>query len=326
MNVEGGGGLAGGGGLSGGEFGSSIGIGSTIVNEGPLAPNILENTMPLTLNNFNSKGEIIFNPFKGEEASSIIGQAEEVAGKAWEATELFPAAEGRNLLPAQSLLMLVAARTFLPVPLETITVLKPETAQINDIQTGTYLKPEPGLVYTQPQTTPVSAKIPQDEEEAGEKIRITKKSLKSRFLKDGPTLRKRISEVGEAFNMAKIETQISGFGEKVKGFLIARLMRPNPENTSQIVKPNGPDGSYEQTRDEIKARTFNSESEVIDIVLKNNPVKEGVEGELATNEEIAKVTKYKLVKPQLVPALVVQDVKENTIEDLGLSELFPKAA
>lgn len=365
---------------------------TTEARGGVAVSSIGENNMSIP-RNFSTRGEIRFGALEPLSASIVLAEAESIISQAqtnplseegilaeanyWlgipqtkTVEKLLPRpvlnpaeviqeqaaqnVEGRSLLPAQSLLMLVAARTFLSIPLEIITVLKPETAQISDIQTGTYLKPESRLAYIQSQAVPTSEAPQVDEGEEKlvvtqkhtkqEKISEESKRLKLRFLKDGPTLKKRISEVREVFNMAKIEAKILGFGEKVKGFLIAKFMRPNPENTSQIVQPDGPDGSYEQTRDEIKIGTFNSEAEVVDIVLKNNPVKEGIEGELATDQEVAKVIKYIGIKPQpvievvtrivkkqeqpvqLVPAVIVQKVEENTIEDLGLSEVFPKAA
>lgn len=89
MGVEGGTISAGGGGPSIGG-GPTIDIGSTIVNEGPVAPKFLENTMPLSINKFNPIGEINFNPVKGKEVAAeplVIQQAEEIAATAWENSE-----------------------------------------------------------------------------------------------------------------------------------------------------------------------------------------------------------------------------------------------
>lgn len=79
--------------IAGRGFEGAKGFTPTIVNEGPVAPKFLENTMPLSFN--EPLGEIIFNPFKSKEASlesevttpSVIQQAEEVAATAWKVSE-----------------------------------------------------------------------------------------------------------------------------------------------------------------------------------------------------------------------------------------------
>ena len=141
-------------GAPGGEFGPGAGIGSTIVNEGPVAPAFLENTMPLTFN--KPLGEISFNPFKGgeipSEPVSVIQQAvvpsgtrqaEQVAAKAWE----LPLASPGETLEASGVGLAVNSLVRTPEP---AIVRLPNPARGLDVRviTNPFLAPK---VETAPQ-------------------------------------------------------------------------------------------------------------------------------------------------------------------------------
>lgn len=107
----------------------------------------------------------------------------------------------------------------------------------------------------------------------------------------------RIFEIRQAVKKAEAEAERLGLGKKIIGKLVAKqIPAEHAGNRSQIVQPQGPDGSYEKIREAIELGQFGSEEEVQAVVSNNRPVKIGENGEPVSAEEVRKVDKGRFVK------------------------------
>ncbi len=353
MSVEGGTISAGKGGSTPG--GVAVGVGSPV--------SLGENNMT-TSRSFNLEGEIRFDSMPLSvsdimaEAQSIISQVQSNPLSEQAAVAevnyhlgLSQVAVVKELTPQQALekafMMLVLAHSFFPTPLEiammpnvsqaVIEKVIFEKAARSDTRVNISSQPQAKLAYIQSQPLPAAFEVPETEEEEEEvQERVTIKPLqhmekevervKRKYLKDKPVLDQRIYEIKQAFRMAEIAAKISGFGERIAGFLVAKFMRePHPGNISHIVQPDGPDGSLEEIEKEINSGEFSSEKEVVEVVLNHNPVMEGEEGELVTDQEISEVTRY-IMKPKAVEEIIKRRIVKKKAQILTRQESVPSFA
>lgn len=168
---------------------------------------------------------------------------------------------------------------------------------------------------------------------------------KKKFVVDQTTLANRLQKVVEAARQAKPEAERLGLGKKIIGWIVDKYFSLSHSSyMSKAVQPEGPDGTIAITEETIKAKAeFESEQEVESVVLDNIPVSEEEDGEPVSDEQVRKVFQDRIVKPskpgrplELVEKRVVQKEqkslrqpeakKENNLRDLGLAEIFPKAA
>lgn len=190
----------------------------------------------------------------------------------------------------------------------------------------------------------VSEKTDTIEEEEIEKIR-------KKHIVDGRALLRVVIEFKEAVNKAK-ELAVK-LGIKITGKLISKFLPgQHAGNESEAVKGKGPDGSIPERQQSVEELgEFSSEVEAEERVVREAhakpPLKIREEGEQVADEHVQRVYKDHTTKPRAVIEFVTRIIKkkkpviqsgqkiaeapqvqtsENKIEDLGLAEVFPKAA
>lgn len=338
MSVEGRGVSAGGGvGISvGPAVGPSVGIGSIIVNEGPVAPAFLENTMPLTLNSFKPLGEIIFNPepkpavlaqveqvaataWNVSEPVSVIQQAEEVAARAWEATEPKVQSIGYPVLNH----VLDKEKAVVPV-IEWTPI--PNVIQVQ--KTKTVYQQASAVAIPSPQEKLVEQIVA--EEEIDVKDREEKRmaaseeeeieSIRLKNVVDVPVSEQREHEIEQATDKAEAEAIAEGI-EGIEGWRIVKFLpHQHPGNESGIIRNTGlRDGSLDETEQELAAKKFVSKTEVKQraaaIVSKEKPpVKQDRDGQLVKDQDVARVFKHNIFKSHPAKEVVLRIVKKRKVE------------
>lgn len=291
---------------------------STIVKEGPVAPVMLEKTVPLSLEKFPTQGEIRF------QQPLVITQAEEVAAKAWAASE--PAASTAVALPS---VVEEAKRATVraweapePEPLSEAAVIREaeywlgassadriQAAKVLEAATQAGIKPEVAkkwvanaLPGTQPQIkTEVSQQVSAEPQVTGKMEtqrevgaqEEEKKELKRKYVLDERTLDQRIMEIKAAVVRAKEEA--SKLGAKVTGKMVAWfLSAEHSGNRSEVVKNKGPDGSLTETQEAIRslkefAESIEAQVAAIEIAKDRPPVKIRPEGEPVSQEDVERI-------------------------------------
>lgn len=187
-----------------------------------------------------------------------------------------------------------------------------------------------------------------EEEETVEKVK---------YLEDEQAISQRKYEIKEAVAKAKVEADRLGLS-RITGWLVAKFLPAEHEgNRSQVVKKSGPDGSYQETVEAIAGvGELESNEKAVErfnsIVVEKKPVKYGKMGTTVAPEDVARVFKYRLIKPVqpheevvkrvlkkkvLAPQLSVAPAEvsekkgikvETSLEELNpaLAEVFQKAA
>ncbi|MBI2039516.1 hypothetical protein HYT18_00410 [Candidatus Microgenomates bacterium] len=174
--------------------------------------------------------------------------------------------------------------------------------------------------------------------------------LRLKYVEDEEVSQQRRYEIREAIKKAKAEAVLDDVDE-LEGWRIVKFLPTEHEgDRSQIVKRRGPDGSLDETKEELVSRKFDSEKEaqqVSDaIIAQKVPVKTAKEGKVVGYEDVARVFKYHFVKPRIVhevvterivkkkqtqqlggqnlmPVITMEETKtESTLEDLNLAEVF----
>lgn len=122
------------------------------------------------------------------------------------------------------------------------------------------------------------------------------------YLEDENASAQRRIEVRTAVVKASLEADRLGW-KNIAGWLVAKFLPGEHEgNRSQVVKKTGPDGSYQETIEAITgAGEFESGEKAVErfdgIVAEKKPVKYGKNGNPVGNIDIARVFKYRLIKP-----------------------------
>lgn len=291
---------------SGGGISGGVGGFSSIVREGP-AGGFMEGFRPMNASDITTigKGGTIVPPF-------VIQQAKTVAAAAWGEKELPTSAQAISQVESilsQAHVDLVQEVVPITIPneleyprpqvavspaWEVQSALQQKTESRVSIQTTTATPTLPALKKQEVEEI-VTEKVIKKETGLIEEEEITKE--KRLYLVDENALTQRIHEIRQAVNKARIEAKRLGLGESIDGSLIAKFMpAEHAGNRSRIVQPNGPDGSYEETKEAVRIGQFYSEDQVEDVVLENRPVKIGKDGKSVKNEDVWKVLKYRVFK------------------------------
>lgn len=147
------------------------------------------------------------------------------------------------------------------------------------------------------------------EEEVLEVVKIENKEKEleeeeleiNKFVEDEQASSVRKHEIREAVSKAKQEASRLGL-KGIAGWLVAKFLpAEHSGNRSQIIKENGPDGSYTETIEaisgvgqldpDIAVKRFDL------IVEEKKPVKLSKEGKVVGQIDLSRVFKYKIVKP-----------------------------
>ncbi|MBU1000109.1 hypothetical protein KKE78_01765 [Patescibacteria group bacterium] len=304
-----------------------------IVNEGPVALADFKNTMPLQLR-IGQKNPIAGINFQSQpmlKAPSVIAGAESVLAQARipEPKEVFPVT-----WPQTEALVVPLVR---PDPLE-VPAADAQPQLQSQIEARVINQP---VQVALPAINPVlqereveepveeKVKIEELKEALGEET-VTEKRL---YLEDQGVSAVRRQEIRQATIKAKVNRDRLGL-KKITGWLVAKFLPGEHKgNRSQIVKETGPDGSYQETVEEIAgAGDFESERKAIEkfdkIVAEKKPVKLGENGKPVGNEDVARVLKYHVVKPALAyieaTRRVVKKRAVDSIKSAGVSSFHPK--
>lgn len=334
MSVEGGGISIGGGGPSigggvgisagpsvgapGGEFGPGAGIGSTIVNEGPVTPGFLENTMPLTLNNFKSTGEITFNPLKGRDNQPVLNEQEAVReAEHWlgiSSQDVHPVSlpvERENVGINQSAIRVLPMPAYQPwiepniqpdiqpfqvakIALEgaNLTKTNRKVVQIAQPVAAPISVPEQQIFKEEVLVEERKEKIYKKEEEQVEEVRL-------KYLLDEEAADERVSELGRAIELARKDAEknsVSG----IEGWRIVKFLRLHTGLISRLVRGKGSDGSLDETIADLLSRKFATEGEAKQysaaVVFEKEPVRQGKEGRGVKEGSVERVLKFPIAR------------------------------
>lgn len=340
---------------------SFSGLGHGPVNEGPVAANFLENSVPLTVGEFNPTGEIMLNPFEQQSWSEplesaaqplFLRQAVEVAAAAWEAQiDPFLAIRQAEILAPEQILIRLAE----PMP---------KVMAVPELVLGSQVGVQPEAKSKVAQAVSVSVSEELQIEPVVKKVLVKQihqdqnpqqveemEEFKLKDVVDEEVLVTRIDEFGQAIDQVESKSDSieakSGEDEEIDGSVIVELLLPEDEvKRAGLVKKRGPDGSRVETIEEIAAKKFSSAKEareqIIETIYQKLPVKKAKEGREVRYEDKARVLKYQTGQPisnqeqveirkvRLEKQIALEPkgmvTAEPTIADLGLEELYPKAA
>lgn len=118
----------------------------------------------------------------------------------------------------------------------------------------------------------------------------------TKYLVDEEVSEERRTEIRQAIKLAIAEIQAEGIKEKeIEGWRIIKYLKDHAGVRSEIVKNEGPDGSFEETLQAISSQRFTSEKEAVkradEIIAQKEPVKRGKFGREVTFEAVARVLK-----------------------------------
>lgn len=357
MNIEGGGvgaavsfGSAAGGGV-GIEGGSLTGAASVRGLEGPVSS--LEGFVPMGKSDINTLdlaggtnqpgfslgGEIVFqaqpevneviNPLKEldivAEAESIVAQVQSIEPEGFSLPEYTqPAWE--VILPQVGPMLVPVTKPALkpvllpvPAPLEGVTMKTTSQASLTG-ETASQPTPDviPAVILASEEqeveevVEQQNIEKPQDilEEEEGRERKI--------FIEDNEVVAQRRLDIKAAIKKARVVAGQLGL-KKITGDLIAKFMPAEYAGVrSQVVKETGPDGSYQETVEEIAgAGEFESETAAEQksdqVVAEKKPVKLGNEGTPVAGQDVARVYKYRIIKPAQAYTEVVKRVVKKKV-------------
>lgn len=309
-----------------------------IINEGPARGGFLG-------------GEILFQA-KPSVVPNVIQQAESVAAAAW----------GKSILP-------VPGPTELSVPKIEPIVAEPAPAHLRAPNIVEFPKPQvimsPALepqakikaenkvsaapaqsTAVLPQPAPAEQEVEEIVEEKvkkqkpEERLEEAEEIESQMYLEDENASAQRRIEIREAIVKARPEADRLGL-KRIAGWLVAKFLPGEHEgNRSQVVRKTGPDGSYQETVEEIAGTgELESEEQAVSrfdkVVADKKPVKYGKNGNPVGNIDIARVFKYWLIKPKQASEEAVKRVvkkkeikAEPNLEEISpvLAEVFQKAA
>lgn len=305
--------------------------------DAPIAKGEVANMVPYKLGMFDPAGEIRFNPelLNVESVSNSVSSV------------LEPLTPASAVAEAEFVLAQPGALVTADLDVNPVAHLQPEV-RLADKGGDT----EAAVLASVPQQELVEEIVEQDLVE--NRISDNKQSLEEleieeewlRYVEDEEVSDQRRQVIREALEKAKLEADRLGL-KGISGLQIARFLPPEYEGIrSQIVKKDGPDGSYQETIEAISSiGEFDSQvaQERFDMVVsEKKPVKKAKEGNDVSKEDVGRVLKYRIFKPvkahevfvtritkKKVPLnQVIVETKEPTLEDYpDLAEtLAPKQA
>lgn len=366
-----------------GNVASGVGRGAAVMGqisdfgpklEGPLTPSInegqvglmdLTNTVALQIGQVNPISELRFdNPVPLNEVD-VIAEANHWLGIT--EPEMIP----EMVKPAEVIMPQVepVAMSMVVPNIDIVEFPKPQ------IMISPFLEPvtkTENRISVRPAVAPATAVLPEpaQEEEMEEAIeeKVKKQEPEERleeeetieeqmYLEDENVSAQRRIEIREAIVKARVEADKLGL-KKIAGWLVAKFLpAEHSGNRSQVIKNNGPDGSYQETVEAISEEgELESEEKAVEkfneIVAEKKPVKYGKNGNPVGDIDVARVYKYKsIVKPsneayetvykrvlkkkdQIIPvptqtqvSLINESKPETRLEDYpALAEVFQKVA
>lgn len=249
----------------------------TVINEGPVAPKFLENTMPIAIGKLNP---VVAKPM-------VMPRIEPMAVP-WILPKVRPALE---IQPKSH-----------PV-IETRAVNQPTQAI------------RPALEEQEVKELVEEKQEVKDSKESMEEEEVMESFL---YIEDKEVSMERRHEIRQAIIKARVETERLGL-KKIAGALVAKFLPVEHEGVrSQVVKEKGPDGSYEETIEAIAGTgELESEEEAVRrfdlVVAEKKPVKNGKEGIPVEIRDIARVFKYRFLKPVQAHVEVINRVKKKGV-------------
>lgn len=325
-------------------------VGWSLVNEGPVAPRFLENTMPLSLSRFNPEPKIPHQTISVGAAELPSGvEAVEIA-EDWLRTSRPPVFEPK-VAEIPVINPLGARPTLRQLD---FTWIRPEVLSLPSSEAVAKPKNEPKI---QPKTgviefsksTPISAgsteldkKVVQEnpvgqiivekevlarsadilvEEKAAKKPEVLEtaevEELKLKDLLDEETSQQRVSDISHAIDLAEADAKAEGV-EEIAGPRILKFIRLHLGLISPIARKIRRDGSLDETLEELAARKFSSKNQakqqLKQLVFDKEPVKRGKEGKKVKEGAVERVLKYHFVKRSPVEEVVKRVVKKQQIQ------------
>ncbi len=330
---------------SGPSFEGSVGrFGSTFINEGPVGPSFLENTMPISFNVGKPAIEVISNPFKAGEVASEVATPHlqaptfeplTVEGAIAEA-QLIVSEAARANQPSVESFQYVRGREYIDfLWLEPVPKIYPD---IQQIRTTKKALENAGLVQlsrriaqstqTEIATTPLTEEqIVEEEvlveERTDQSIETEEEEveeIKLKYLLDEEVAKERVDEIGRAIELAGEEVEKDG-KKGIEGWRIIRFLRLHSGLISQIVKHRGSDGSLNETVQNLASRRFASVQEAKEqskaIVSEKEPVKRGKEGKTVQEGAVERVLKHYFIKGVPKEEVVLRVVKKQKVQLVG---------
>lgn len=193
-------------------------------------------------------------------------------------------------------------------------------------------------------------------EEPKDELTDEEETEKRLFLEDEKASAVRRFEIKQAIKLAFAKAKNAKLSTVVGSLVAGFLPGEHAGNRSSALREKGPDGSYEETVEAIASSgEFSSpeqaEKRFEEIVAEKKPIKNSKEGSPVAEETVARVFKYRAVKPPAAyevaikritkkravaplqnPVATVVDKNteakaETSLEDYpDLAEVFPKAA
>lgn len=284
---------------------------STIVIDGPVSLEALENTMPMTLSKFNPVGEIVFRP----SGPSVIEQAEAVAAAAWETTALpTPQEEAQNPLTEKGAVAKV--EPWLGTRAETVIIpheprVIPMTAPRLEAQPQPVVVASPKTESKRANAQTVSRSFPQEQimevteekktvaQENKEQGNNAKESEEQSLKKVKLVEAVHVSERRRWTLKAAVKKAAEG-GERLTLRLIRKFLTWTREDLSPIVRHKGADGTLSLIDQALESETVEysskeAEKKSVGLVEKYRPVEKG-EGDPVTMGEVRQVLEGKEAK------------------------------
>ena len=230
-------------------------------------------------------------------------------------------------IPLPSTDIIQIGRTKRALEVAGLTQLSTKVAGGVKIETGTASRQSISIATPQTQEQSVSQQLKKEEvgasEETEENLEVLEdeevEELVAKYLVDEEVSEERRIEIRHAVRLAKIEAEKEGVVE-IEGWRIVKHLPEHAGIRSQVVKKNGPDGSFDETLEEIVARKFTSEQEAIEksdsIVFQKQPVKRGRHGTIVPFEAVAKVFKRHLVKKHPSKEVIARIVKKQQVQQV----------
>ena len=351
MSVEGGSGgvgVAGAASVSGAAiFGMpSLEAAPVVVNAGLVRS--LEGFRPMNISDINPidkggtiapLGEIVFQP----SVPSVIEQAESVAAAAWEKSELPTPTEAvlqaeaiisqaRNTLIKPVIFPQVEPRVLpLAIPkLDSQPVLYPAVSPALEPAIRAATKPATktsyhvaSAIFPQPflqeqeivkeVLEKVKVEEPKDELEEEEEVE------KRLFLEDEKAAAVRRFEIKQAIKLAFAKAKNAKLSTVLGSLVAGFLPDEHAGNRSSALTEKGPDGSYEETVEAIASSgEFSSpeqaEKRFEEIVAEKKPIKSSIEGSPVAEEDVARVFKFRAVKPPAAVEIFTKRVVKKKVQ------------
>lgn len=141
--------------------------------------------------------------------------------------------------------------------------------------------------------------------------------LKVRYVEDEAVSAQRRYEIKEAIRKAKLEAEEEGV-DQIEGSRIEKyLPSQHLGNRSQIAREGIPDGSLEETYQDLAARDYTSGEEANrvaeSIIADKKPVRKAQNGPSVRTEDIARVRKDPVIKRHPVEEVVRRIIKKSKV-------------